>query len=784
MSIQKFTRKLLVDYSAHLTVFFCLLAAGGIWASRNIELKLSLTDLLPQDHPNVIKFNKLTEVVGGVGFNEILLHAEDGKSHLEIAPLLVEKLKASPLVRGAFFQREEHFFLTRALYYMDEDKLKTLADNTTKEITAAKRKFFDIGLWDEENKSEKKEKEEDKTFGDEQLKKIATRFDKMSPYLLSEDKKYLLVMVKPSFDSLDMGRNKEIVKHTEDVLNSSLPPTVTYKLSGRYYGKVRDSDMMEKDMAVLGVLSNVIMALILLFYFRSIAAVVSVFIPVVLGLSITALFTKIFIGHINIITGFLIGIISGIGSDYGIHMLWRIRLEMKEPSGPDPDPLWRSLQTSGWANFVIIISTGLCFFFMCGSSLKVFSEFGFVCGVGLTSILFAKLGSFYFTSKLLKLESLADKKFPFSDKELPILSSARSFWTAVVICVLVAMMSVKVGFEFDFNKMMEHSKEVRETSHMIDVIYDRSTVPSAFAAFTKEEAVAIENYLKEKYSPKIVSSIVSGATLVPENQGQKRIYVEKIKSQLGKFSNKRIEDATGLPGKAVRTWIQAEPFTFSELPSYIRETLRGANENTFLIYVYPAEHLNTGPAVDRFAHMIADVQEKFPNVLVGSDAGIFNDILDLIKHDGVILLSLIFVFVGVFIFITLRSFKEAVLCYGPFLFALPMFIGIMAITGVKFNIFNIALLPAFIAVGIEIPVQLMQRAREVKSGFKAARDLAVGLQLSLVTTAIGFGTLVFTRAGVLKSLGWISLMATFCIWISGVFLQPAILERYFKKQEN
>ena len=87
-------------------------------------------------------------------------------------------------------------------------------------------------------------------------------------------------------------------------------------------------------------------------------------------------------------------------------------------------------------------------------------------------------------------------------------------------------------------------------------------------------------------------------------------------------------------------------------------------------------------------------------------------------------------------------------------------------------------------MGIEIPIQLMQRAREIQSGKKAVRDIAVGLQLSLLTTAIGFGTLVFTRAGVLKSLGWISIMATLSIWLVGVFLQPAILDRWFFRKRK
>ena len=65
---------------------------------------------------------------------------------------------------------------------------------------------------------------------------------------------------------------------------------------------------------------------------------------------------------------------------------------------------------------------------MCGSSFKVFSEFGFICAVGLSAILFSKLGSFYCTSKLLNLEKLMRReKYPFGNTDLPILATTRAF---------------------------------------------------------------------------------------------------------------------------------------------------------------------------------------------------------------------------------------------------------------------------------------------------------------------------------------------------------------------
>src|SRR5438093_3902414 len=67
-----------------------------------------------------------------------------------------------------------------------------------------------------------------------------------------------------------------------------------------------------RDWSVTGVQTCALpISLILLFYFKSVRAVISIFIPVVLGLGITALATRVFIGHINVITGFLVGIKIG-----------------------------------------------------------------------------------------------------------------------------------------------------------------------------------------------------------------------------------------------------------------------------------------------------------------------------------------------------------------------------------------------------------------------------------------------------------------------------------------
>ena len=422
---------------------------------------------------------------------------------------------------------------------------------------------------------------------------------------------------------------------------------------------------------------------------------------------------------------------------------------------------------------------------MCGSSLKVFSEFGFICGVGLSAILITKMCTFYFTSKLLNLEKIMQRdNYPFKNRELPILKSKFSYYTSLVITLLLAVYCCKVGFEFDFDKMLEHSEEIRKADKLIDVIYDRSTTPAAFATKTKEEAVAIEDYIRKSYMPKIVQNIVSGGTIVPSQQEEKEVVVERLRKRIEKVSDNQLANGTEIPASTIRAWVEAKPFVWNDLPVYLQEALRGTQQAGYLIYIYPTEHLNTGPAVARFANMIKDVEAKYPDIVSGSDAGIFSEILELIKRDGIILLVLITVFIGIFLWINLRDLTHTLLSYVSFLVSLPAGIGLMAVFGVKFNIFNVALLPVFIAAGVEIPIQLMQRSGEIKSGFQGVRDIAVSLQLSLLTIALGFGVLVFTRAGILKSMGWMSLLIIGAGWFVGIFLHPALLERYFQWEKR
>jgi uncharacterized protein len=772
-------KRLITTWSPVLTVLLALLTLVGAYLGSGITLKLSLTDLLPENHPAVVKFEKLTEVVGGVGYFTIVLSAEDGKSHLATADAIIEGLKPNPLVRNAFYHREQSFFIKRLLYYVEIPELQKLEKNIGKQILQARQSAFDLGLFEEEKAEEKK------PVFDSELKDRAQKSAGISPYLISKDKKHLLIMVKPSFDSMDLKKTQELVDFSTALLQAKLPAGVGFRFAERYYSKIVETKMIQTDIFVLGTLSILLIAGIIFLYLRSFRALLMIFLPVFMGMGITIGITKLAIGHINIITGFLMGIVSGLGVDYAIHLLLRLRLESEQPSNADADPIWRTLASSGHAVFVGAAAASGSFFLLCFSSFRAFSEFGFICGAGIACVFVCLLGTFSTFAKLLKLNKGEFHKKPLLwTPPLPVLSVPKGLIGGLVTTGLLMVLALNVGFEYDFDKMLQHSKEMEDLGDLVDAIYDRSNTPSALSAPTREEALAVEKLIKTKYMPNIVSEMISGASIVPDDQAQKKLILRQIQEEIGPLKDKWIEKALDIPADVVRGWAAAEPFSYADLPPHIQDALRGTQKKGYLLYLYPAIKLSDAKGVRTYAAMIKDIETQFPNLLTGSDAVIFSDILDLIGRDGLRILLVIFISVGLFIWINVRRVDDTLMSYLPLLISLPVGMGLMAIFGVKFNIFNVAIIPTFVAMGIDVPIHIVHRAREVGSGHKAARDLAMSINLALLTAAAGFGVLIFARAGVLKSLGWIALLGTVAIWWIGLIVLPAFLEQLAQRRDN
>ena len=119
---------------------------------------------------------------------------------------------------------------------------------------------------------------------------------------------------------------------------------------------------------------------VVFFRFKWLPSVIVVM-GMVLGTVLTMGFTYATVGQLNMITSILGGILMGFGVDYGIHFIFRTRIELG--TGKSYDVAIRdALICAGRPAAVAAVVTGGSFGVLLVSQFRGFSQFGFLAGIG------------------------------------------------------------------------------------------------------------------------------------------------------------------------------------------------------------------------------------------------------------------------------------------------------------------------------------------------------------------------------------------------------------------
>ena len=176
--------------------------------------------------------------------------------------------------------------------------------------------------------------------------------------------------------------------------------------------------------------------------------------------------------------------------------------------------------------------------------------------------------------------------------------------------------------------------------------------------------------------------------------------------------------------------------------------------------------------------MMIAARGRFPGLRIGSDARVFVEILDHIVTDGRVVL-LIFLLGAFFVFwLDFHSVRDAAVLLLQLISGIALLVASMGLFGVRFTILNVAMVPAVLAAGIDIGVHVRHREKEGYRSLASARFVAQAVQLSVVTTVIGFGALFFAEAGMLRGIAWISVLGQLSMFLICMILSP-ILKDYF-----
>ena len=196
-----------------------------------------------------------------------------------------------------------------------------------------------------------------------------------------------------------------------------------------------------------------------------------------------------------------------------------------------------------------------------------------------------------------------------------------------------------------------------------------------------------------------------------------------------------------------------------------------------LVYIFQSRSLLDLRNALEFSKEIREVVTANKTYNAASEPLVFADMLSILKRDSKIALFLTFFMVFLFLLFDLRSLKSTCITLSPLILGIMWLIAIMVCSDIRFNLFNMLVLPVIIGLGIDNSVHMFHRYHEngKRPLSSALRETKGALAITTGTSMIGFGGMLSAEHPGLHSIGLLAVIGLGMCLIASLTVLPAIL---------
>jgi hypothetical protein len=824
-------------------VLLTILAIFGasLWATTKLTINSNQLDLISQDLPEVQEVKRVIDMVGGSGYLMMTLRGDDEATLKKVSDDVAAQLEADKAnVRFITYKIPVEFVQQNmALFVKTED----LAEGKSRIMAWLKDQLRRNNPFFIEIKKTEPVKLElnDLVEKYSSVGKKSIRDD----YYISRDRKMLLILIKPMWDSNELGKTKVYVeklrkdleaysaggvKLVEDYERMGDSKTVAYGFTGSYKMAVDDSYAIEESLEPVSLLAFAAIFIITIFFFRKFVPTLIVSIGTVIGTIMTMGFTYVTVGELNMITSILGGLLLGFGIDYGLHFIFRTRLELGAGKRYD-EAIRDAVINAGRPALVSMVVTAGSFFVLLRSEFRGFSQFGFLAGCG-TFIIGILL--FTWSPALLALAGRINPELPkklIGEMEPPRSQSASTgkelriprpgLMLAVSTVVVAAMCAVaipwsdedvptdrpatllermKAGVRFNYNSraLIPEGRPSIRLQDEISKRFEMSSDPIAVYTKTLVEAEALYKELtdpknREKYST--IDQVVSIYTFVPPEETAKANakILQEWQEELKEIDVAALPPEVQEKATLFFKMLEARPFDVHGVPEIYASQFRHlpttkAENHGYLTFIYPNVDLWDGKQMLTFADQTSAIPtpelkdpktgEVIPAQVrrAAGAAPLFARLARIVLSDGQWAVFLVTLWILVMHFLDFRDVKLALASVIPLTVGLAMMLGIMTLADIHLNFMNIIILPILLGFGVSHGLYLLHRFLEGTSPVVALRSVGAAVASSTLTTAAGFAALLVASHNGLKSMGVVACIGLITTLVVSFTVLAAVMQ--------
>lgn len=821
--------RLIVRRPLAVLLVLVLLGTAATVATTRLTINSNQLDLISQDLPEVKEVKRVIDMIGGAGFLMLAIRGNDTEQLKKVSDDLAAKLTADKAhVRTVAYKMPVEFVQQNMVLFIHTEDLiegkKRINAFLKDQLRRANPFYVELRHTDPVKLD---------------LSDLIAKYSHMGKksilddYYISDDRKMLMILIKPMWDTNELDKtaafteqlrkmlsdysktNPYGVKLEESYQREAPPHTITYGFTGAYQTSVDDSFAIAKSLEPVSLIAFAAILLITLVFFRKLVPSLIVISGMALGTILTMGFTKVTVGSLNMVTSILGGILMGFGVDYGIHFVFRTRLELGSGK-PYDEAIQAAIVNAGRPALVAAIVTSGSFAVLMVSEFRGFSQFGFLAAAGTLLIGFTL---FSWSPALLSLLGRWRPELPAKligtmrppdstekDRALRIPHPGRVLAICLVGVALLCSFAVpwasgepeggahptlwqrlKSGVRFNYNTraLMPEDEYSVQLQDEINDRFNISSDPIAVRTDTLEQAKEVFDELTqhpEKYSS--VDQVVSPYTFVPppETAAANAKVLEEWQEELKDI------DVSSLPPKvqdqaaAFKKILTARPFDVNHVPKIYLDQFKNLpttqpENRGWLTFLYPRVDLWDGRNMLKFADQIGTIRTANGHEYhAAGTSTLYARLARIVLHDGKVTVVLATLWILLMHFLDFRSVKLALASVIPLGVGLVMMLGAMSLLNQRLNFMNIIILPILLGFGVSHGLYLLHRFLEGTSPIVALRSVGAAVASSTLTAIAGFGALLAASHNGLKSMGAVACIGLTTTLIVSFTVLAAVLQ--------
>jgi predicted RND superfamily exporter protein len=777
------------------TVLALCLAASFLacFGVARLRVENNLSTLLPQHFDSVQALHKLEASFGGLGFLVVTVEGPREEAARNFAGALATRIESLPSVQYVDFQHPTEFFKERRWLYLDLEDLQEMERRLDRSLVLQKKGVSPtfnhlMDFADEEDRP-------DLTYQDIQ-EKYRHRFElKDAVPSAPEEGAFITMRVKARSGQQDLDGTQALMGQIRS-LEASLHAnpdfdSVRVRFTGDHVQALETVDFLRGRMAWVSILVMISLWLVLWLYFRGVRWMALVGVPLAMGILWTG--GAIYLGfhHLNVLTGFAVGILGGLGSDYGIYVLGRYLQERRRGVAFEI-ACDKAFSNTGRATFASMLTTVFAFFALLFSDFQVSVEFGFVGAIGLV---FNYVAMMLLIPAVLKLgrkrwqeDEEASMTAPFGRLSAGFLRLfyPRGAGVGVALVLLLCGISAfsfksQSEIQFEDGRMDDLGLPGEELYKKVTENYGGTLQPTVLLTEGLEESRKVLQAFEEEMSESpegesLFKRVVGISNFVPQEAPAKREILVRLRNKFREshfpISSKREELIASFSSS-----LNSEEVSVAGLPFEVRRLFHSAvHPEVFAVYLFPdLKELNWKWMKNYSDSVLRIRSEHGLDFMAVDNPFVAAEFVQMMQREAPRMLGATLLFLLVVLLATERPLSRAVLIFGHLIAALALLSGAMHWLRIPLNTLNVAALPIVLGTGIDSFIHFSSRFDEIGEVEATVREKIPSILVSNLTTILGFGALLFIPSAGLRSLGMVSILGMTIMTLLCVFVFPRCL---------